>query len=91
MFCCLNEKNRKKRSCCCRCMAIGAALTVVSLLIIKIKTCICKKDVNDQLYDKEDIELKVNEEYENSELEDKVKEFNSRRLTIENESKNKDL
>ena len=90
MFCCLNNKKRKKQKASyCRGMAVGGILTIVSLMILKIRTCTCKK--NQQLCDKEECDFKENQDYEKSELEDKIEEFNSRRLTVENEPKNKNL
>lgn len=92
MFCCLNnKKSKKQKASYCRGMAVGGILTIVSLMILKIKTCICKKDQNQQLSNKEDSDFKENKDYEKSKLEDKIEEFNSRRLTVENESKNKNL
>ncbi len=91
MFWCLNDKNRKQKDFYLRGMAVGGILTIASLAMLKIKKCICKKNANEQLYDKENIDLKEHEDNEKSELEDKIEEFNSRRLTVENESKNKNL
>ena len=93
MFCCDNKKNKMA---CYEGMIAGGIIVAASIFTIKIfKKMKCRKiEKNIQEFEIQERKLRDQEEYnktsendENIELKEKVDEFNSRRLTKENESK----
>ena len=93
MFCCDNKKNKMT---CYEGMIAGGIIVVASIFDIKIfKTMKCRKiEKQIQEFEIQERKLRDQEEYnktsendEDIELKEKVDEFNSRRLTKENESK----
>ena len=93
MFCCDNKKNKMA---CYESMIAGGIIVAASIFAIKIfKKMKCRKiEKQIQEFEIQERKLRDQEEYnktsendENIELKEKVDEFNSRRLTKENESK----
>ena len=91
MFCC-DDKRKKQQECCCKGRGI---LAVASIVVVKIcKKIKCRKieKIIEELEmeemdekDKGEDDTKKNTEYD-PELKEKIDEFNSRRLTTENET-----
>ena len=93
MFCCDNNKNKMA---CYEGMISGGIIVAASIFAIKIfKKMKCRKiEKQIQEFEIQERKLRDQEEYnktsendEDIELKEKVDEFNSRRLTKENESK----
>ena len=93
MFCCDNNKNKMA---CYEGMIEGGIIVAASIFAIKIfKKMKCRKiEKQIQEFEIQERKLRDQEEYnktsendEDIELKEKVDEFNSRRLTKENESK----
>ena len=91
MFCC-EEKRKKQQECCCKGLVIGGILAVASIVVVKIcKKIKCRKiekiieELEMDEKDKGEDDTKKNTEYD-PELKEKIDEFNSRRLTTENET-----
>ena len=91
MFCC-DDKRKKQQECCCKGLVIGGILAVASIVVVKIcKKIKCRKiekiieELEMDEKDKGEDDTKKNTEYD-SELKEKIDEFNSRRLTTENET-----
>ena len=91
MFCC-DDKRKKQQECCCKGLVIGGILAVASIVVVKIcKKIQCRKiekiieELEMDEKDKGEDDTKKNTEYD-PELKEKIDEFNSRRLTTENET-----
>lgn len=87
MFCC-DDKNRMS---CYKGMAVGMAIAFTSMICFKIYKKINnkKEQKNIQQFEiKEDIDNKKYDDNQKIKLKEKIDEFNSRRLTKENELKN---
>ena len=93
MFCCDNNKNKMA---CYEVMIAGGIIVAASIFATKIfKKMKCRKiEKQIQEFEIQERKLRDQEEYnktsendEDIELKEKVDEFNSRRLTKENESK----
>lgn len=94
MFCC-DDKRKKQQECCCKGLVIGGILAVASIVVVKIcKKIKCRKIEKiieelemEEMYEKDkgEDDTKKNTEYD-PELKEKIDEFNSRRLTTENET-----
>ena len=92
MFCCDNNKNKMA---CYEGMIAGGIIVVASIVVVKIcKKIKCRKieKIIEELEmeemdekDKGEDDTKKNTEYD-PELKEKIDEFNSRRLTTENET-----
>ena len=93
MFCC-DDKRKKQDDICYKGIVIGGIVAVASMLVVGIyKKIKCRKiekiiaelemeEMNEQT-EKED---KAKQDNEDQELKEKIDEFNSRRLTTENET-----
>ena len=91
MFCC-DDKRKKQQECCCKGLVIGGILAVASIVVVKIcKKIKCRKiekiieELEMDEKDKGEDDTKKDTEYD-PELKEKIDEFNSRRLTTENET-----
>ena len=91
MFCC-DDKRKKQQECCCKGLVIGGILAVASIVVVKIcKKIKCRKiekiieELEMDEKDKGEDATKKNTDYD-PELKEKIDEFNSRRLTTENET-----